>query len=103
MIDIEIYTQKLISECKRIYGDRLIYVGLQGSYMRGEAGENSDLDIMIIIENFSIQDMDAYREMLKQIGDYDRSCLWKSCLMIMILTGLMSVYSNGVRMHLHVF
>ncbi len=74
MIDIEIYTQKLISECKRIYGDRLIYVGLQGSYMRGEAGENSDLDIMIIIENFSVQDMDAYRDMLKQIGDYDRSC-----------------------------
>ena len=33
MIDIEIYTQKLISECKRIYGERLIYVGLQGSYM----------------------------------------------------------------------
>ncbi len=74
MTDIENYTDKLISECKRIYGDRLIYVGLQGSYMRGEAGEDSDLDIMIIIERFSVQDMDAYRDMLKQIGNYDKSC-----------------------------
>jgi len=74
MLDIEIYKDRLLSECRKIYGDRLMYVGLQGSYMRGEAGENSDLDFMVIIDRFSVQDMDEYREILKRIGDYDKSC-----------------------------
>ncbi|MBQ9141799.1 MAG: nucleotidyltransferase domain-containing protein [Lachnospiraceae bacterium] len=29
------------------FGDRLLYVGLQGSYLRGEATESSDIDIMV--------------------------------------------------------
>ena len=74
MTDIVKYTDKLISECKNIFKDRLMYVGLQGSYMRGEAEENSDLDFMVIIDRLSVRDMDEYREMLKGIGDYDKSC-----------------------------
>ena len=52
----------------------MLYMGLQGSYLRGEARENSDIDIMVILDRFSVRDMDTYRGILKEIGFYERSC-----------------------------
>ena len=74
MFDLNEYLQNLISECKTAFGPRLLYAGLQGSYLRGEATDRSDIDIMIILDSFSVQDMDRYREILKKIGSYERSC-----------------------------
>lgn len=74
MIDIEDYLQKLIGACKNTFRERLLYVGLQGSYMREEATEQSDIDVMILLEDFSVADMDAYRRILKKIGEYEKSC-----------------------------
>ena len=74
MIDIEDYLQKLIGACKNTFRERLLYVGLQGSYMREEATEQSDIDVMILLEDFSVADMDAYRKILKKIGAYEKSC-----------------------------
>ena len=74
MIDIGDYLQKLVGECKKTFRERLLYVGLQGSYMRKEATEQSDIDVMILLEDFSVADMDAYRRILKKIGEYEKSC-----------------------------
>ena len=74
MIDIDKYLNDLLSECKNVFGGRLLYMGLQGSYMRGEANENSDIDIMLIIDGFTVSDMDAYRRILSYIGNVDKSC-----------------------------
>ena len=74
MFDLNSYLRKLISECRTAFGDRLLYVGLQGSYLRGEANENSDIDVMVILDRFSVQDMDCYRDILKEIGSYEKSC-----------------------------
>ena len=74
MFDIEDYLQNLIAECKNAFADRLLYVGLQGSYMRNEATDKSDIDVMIILDDFSVADMDIYREILKNIGYYEKSC-----------------------------
>ena len=74
MFDLDGYLSDLISKCRTHFGDRLLYVGLQGSYLRGEAHEGSDIDVMVILERFSVHDMDRYREILKTIGFYERSC-----------------------------
>ena len=74
MVDVDRYLKDLIFECKNAFSDRLLYVGLQGSYLRGEANEDSDIDIMVILDHFSVEDMDAYRSVLKRIGHYERSC-----------------------------
>ena len=54
--NIDNYLEKLISRCKESFGDRLVYVGLQGSYLRGEATENSDIDVMIVLDGFSVEE-----------------------------------------------
>ena len=74
MFDLDGYLSDLISKCRTHFGDRLLYVGLQGSYLRGEAHEDSDIDVMLILDRLSVQDMDQYREILKEIGFYERSC-----------------------------
>ncbi len=74
MFDLNEYLGKLISECQATFLDRLLYVGLQGSYMRGEANENSDIDVMVILARFSVRDMDTYRNILKKIGSFEKSC-----------------------------
>ena len=67
MFDLDSYMNTLILSCRAAFGERLLYVGLQGSYLRGEAHENSDIDVMVILDRFSVQDMDRYREILKSI------------------------------------
>ena len=74
MFDINDYVQKLISQCKAAFGERLLYVGYMGSYLRGEANENSDIDVMVVIDNITISDMNTYRDIIKGLGYFDKSC-----------------------------
>ena len=74
MFDLDRYLDALISSCRAAFADRLLYVGLQGSFLRGEAHEGSDIDVMVILDRFSVGDMDRYRDILKGIGFYERSC-----------------------------
>lgn len=74
MLDPDLYLKDLTGNCRASFGERLLYVGLQGSYLRGEADENSDIDVMVVLDRFSVQDMNVYREILKKIGSYEKSC-----------------------------
>ncbi|MBD5521981.1 MAG: nucleotidyltransferase domain-containing protein [Lachnospiraceae bacterium] len=74
MFRVDEYLNKLIISMKDVFGDRLLYVGLQGSYLREEATENSDIDIMVIIDSLSVQDLDSYREIITQMEHYEKSC-----------------------------
>lgn len=74
MLDVNSYLDDLIRNCQAAFGNRLLYVGIQGSYQRGEARKDSDIDVMIILDRFSVQDMDIYRAILQRIGSYERSC-----------------------------
>ena len=72
--DIELYMQKIKLELLDCFGKNLLYLGLQGSFRRGEAGENSDIDVVVILEEFDVIQMKQYREILKRVGNDERSC-----------------------------
>ncbi len=74
MVNIEVYIESLITILKHSFGERLLYVGLQGSYLRGEATEDSDIDIMVIIDALSVYDLDTYRAALISAGNFEKSC-----------------------------
>lgn len=71
---IEEYIQKLIAALKNNFDKRLLYVGLQGSYLRNEATENSDVDIMAVIDELSVEDLKTYQKTLVSIGNFEKSC-----------------------------
>ena len=74
MVRIDEYIDELIDILKDAFGERLVYIGLQGSYLRNEATENSDIDIMAVIDNFSVEDMKTYQQALVSVGNFDKSC-----------------------------
>ncbi|MBR6767034.1 MAG: nucleotidyltransferase domain-containing protein [Clostridia bacterium] len=74
MFNAESYLDALIPRLQAAYAERLIYVGLQGSYLRREAHEGSDIDIMLVIDALSVADMDAYREIINDLPFPEKSC-----------------------------
>ena len=74
MIRVDAYISELVSMLKAQFGVRLCYVGLQGSYLRGEATDSSDIDIMVVLDELSVADLDDYRAIIESLGDFDKSC-----------------------------
>lgn len=74
MFKAEEYIQTLTQRLKNEYNNRLVYIGLQGSYLRGEATENSDIDIMVVIRDITVTDLTTYKNIILKLQDYDKSC-----------------------------
>ena len=74
MFRIDEYIDELIDLLKNAFGERLVYIGLQGSYLRNEETKNSDIDIMAVIDNISVEDLQTYQKALVSVGNFDKSC-----------------------------
>lgn len=74
MFRIDGYIDGLIDRLKVAFGERLIYVGLQGSYLRNEETVDSDIDIMAVIDDLSVADLKTYQDALVLAGNFDKSC-----------------------------
>ena len=74
MNDILSYLEALTQKLRQVFGERLRYVGLQGSYLRGEAGPDSDLDVVAVIAKLSMEDLAQYRQVIQSLPHADRSC-----------------------------
>ena len=53
MIDITNWMQNFLQTLKSTFANRVWFVGLQGSYGRGEATETSDIDVVVILDELS--------------------------------------------------
>ena len=56
------------------FGNRVWFVGLQGSYSRNEATESSDIDPVVILDNLSVSDIHTYDAMLNTLPNRDLIC-----------------------------
>ena len=74
MIDIKVWVDQFLGELGATFGERVWFVGLQGSYGRGEATEKSDIDMVVILDDLSTSDIVAYREMLDKLPHRDLTC-----------------------------
>lgn len=74
MLNIENYLSSLLTLLQQNFGPRLVYVGLQGSYLRGEATENSDIDIMTVVDGLSVSDLEQYRALVSSLEEPEKSC-----------------------------
>ena len=64
MINIENWLATFIIKLNEIFENRVWFLGLQGSYGRGEATETSDIDVVVILDELSAQDIQSYSAML---------------------------------------
>ena len=74
MTDINIWTNKFLKALNETFPDRVYFVGLQGSYSRGEATDNSDIDMVVILDNLSANDIATYNAMLDTLPYRELIC-----------------------------
>lgn len=65
--NIHDWMNELIVRLKETFGARLIAVGLQGSFKRGEAHDTSDIDAVVILDVLTGQDLAVYKNILAQM------------------------------------
>ena len=56
------------------FGERIWFVGLQGSYGRGEATDRSDIDMVVILDEVTVDDVKTYHEMLDTLPNRELLC-----------------------------
>jgi hypothetical protein len=74
MIEITVWTNTFLDTLNDYFCDRVWFVGLQGSFARGEATENSDIDIVVILDEMSGADIATYNAMLDTLPHRELIC-----------------------------
>ena len=74
MIDITSWMQNFLQTLSETFADRVWFVGLQGSYGRGEATETSDIDVVVILDELSALDIQIYNTMLDTLPHRELIC-----------------------------
>ena len=64
MMNIKKWMNTFLNAVNATFTNRIWFVGLQGSYSRDEATETSDIDVVIILDQLSATDIQAYNAML---------------------------------------
>ncbi len=74
MIEIKAWMKHFCDVLGATFGDRVWFVGLQGSYGRGEANVASDIDVVVILDQLTIADIKAYNDMLDTLPNRELIC-----------------------------
>ena len=74
MIDIDAWMKSYLQILNETFGNRVWFVGLQGSYGRGDATETSDIDVVAILDELSAADIQSYHAMLDTLPHRELVC-----------------------------
>lgn len=74
MLEIVSWMDAFLHVLDARFGERVWFVGLQGSYGRGEATEKSDIDIVLILDKLSVEDINTYNSMLDTLSHRELIC-----------------------------
>ncbi len=74
MIDMSDWVNRFLRALDDYFGQRVWFVGLQGSYSRGEATETSDIDPVVILDELSAADIQTYHAMLDTLPHRELIC-----------------------------
>lgn len=74
MVQVYDWMEQLKAKCLAAFGGRLLFMGLQGSYRRGEARETSDIDAVVILDTLALDDLRTYRDIVATMPEHEKAC-----------------------------
>lgn len=74
MVDINSWLEEFLQKLNETFKSRVWFVGLQGSYGRGEATETSDIDVVVILNELTVSDIQTYNHMLDTLPHRELIC-----------------------------
>lgn len=73
-INIKTWIEAFTEKAELTFVGRVWFIGLQGSYGRGEATETSDIDVVLILDELRMSDLKEYRAMLDTLPNRELVC-----------------------------
>lgn len=74
MQDIQKWMAGYTKRMQETFENRIIFIGLQGSYARGEAKENSDIDVVLLLDHLTLEDLNKYRTAVADLPERTLLC-----------------------------
>ncbi len=74
MLEIEAWMKCFTEKLRTAFGEKLEFVGLQGSYGRGEATKSSDIDVVVIFRELAMCDLECYKELIGEMPHRRKIC-----------------------------
>ncbi|MBQ5844997.1 MAG: nucleotidyltransferase domain-containing protein [Alistipes sp.] len=74
MVNIDVWIDSFTRTLKTVFENRIEFIGLQGSYGRGEASHTSDIDIVVILNELQPSDIQTYNELLDTMPHRELIC-----------------------------
>ena len=74
MVEIKSWLEEFLQKLNETFKSRVWFVGLQGSYGRGEATETSDIDVVVILNELTVSDIQTYNDMLDTMPHRELIC-----------------------------
>lgn len=74
MIELSAWIERYVELVGATFGNRVRFVGLQGSHGRGEATEASDIDMVVVLDTLDPADIAAYDAMLDALDHRELAC-----------------------------
>lgn len=74
MVNIDQWMKGYQNTIKNLFGSRILFIGLQGSYGRNEATEHSDIDVVLILDTVSLEDLKQYQQAIQGLPDWHLLC-----------------------------
>ena len=74
MFDLDRWLDKYIEAVDAAFGARIVFIGLQGSYVRGEAHESSDIDVVLILNSLTLDDLALYKSAIANLEERTKIC-----------------------------
>lgn len=74
MVNLQDWIKRYEQAITGVFGSRVLFIGIQGSYAREEANENSDIDIVLILDQIHIHDLRTYKQILSHLPEEKRIC-----------------------------
>ena len=74
MEDIKNWLEQYRRTVEAAFGERICFLGLQGSRARGEAGPDSDIDVVLVLDRLAPEDLARYRQAVAALPDRALLC-----------------------------
>ena len=74
VFNVQVWIDELVSKIQKNFADRVVFIGLQGSYRRNEATDKSDIDIILILDELNYSDLAAYRAIVAGMPNAEKAC-----------------------------
>lgn len=74
MLDMREWMAQYIGAVRDAFGERVRFIGLQGSRGRGEASEESDIDAVMVLDTLDAGDLARYSEAVERLPGRELLC-----------------------------